>query len=189
MIKFKELKQYLSRIARVSVCHEADLSYENYILISDIPEGKYDEMYVYGVGMIDVEFPLDVYARPGVEVPAETSLSDGYFIGAGLEVMVRETPRDDIKRSDEKVLKFKDLRKFLQLFGGFSVVRKEDWSSKEYEKTADIPYEYDELFVYGIGMEDKSKGMEDFKGAGDSIVTKQMVIVLSETPRQLVGES
>lgn len=35
--------------------------YDNYTLVSDIPEGKYDDFYVYGVGMIDVEFPLDAY--------------------------------------------------------------------------------------------------------------------------------
>ena len=38
--------------------------YDNYTLVSDIPEGKYDDFYVYGVGMIDVEFPLDAYDDP-----------------------------------------------------------------------------------------------------------------------------
>lgn len=37
-IKFKELKQYISRVVRISVCYR-DGHYDNYSLISDIPGG------------------------------------------------------------------------------------------------------------------------------------------------------
>ena len=120
------------------------------------------------------------------EMPIGIRLSDGYFLGAGLEVCLWEHPREDVDRCNEEVLKFKDLRYFLQSFGGFSIVKKEDWSSKKYELRDDIPHEYDELFVYGIGMEDNPEAMDEFrlkKRGTDSTLTKRMVIVLSETPR------
>ena len=37
---------------------------DNYTLVSDILVGKYDNLYIYGIGMIDVEFPMDVYTKP-----------------------------------------------------------------------------------------------------------------------------
>ena len=43
-ILFKELRQYLSRTVRLSVCFKDDGCYDNYLILSDIPEGKYDEM-------------------------------------------------------------------------------------------------------------------------------------------------
>ena len=33
-------------------------------MISDIPEHKYDGLYVYGIGMVNVEFSRDVYSVP-----------------------------------------------------------------------------------------------------------------------------
>lgn len=40
---------------------------------SDILEMKYDRIYVYGIGMIDVEFSMDVYTNlqetDGVVIP------------------------------------------------------------------------------------------------------------------------
>ena len=54
-IKFKELKQYISRVVRISVCYR-DGHYDNYSLISDIPDGRYDDFYIYGIGMVDGEF-------------------------------------------------------------------------------------------------------------------------------------
>lgn len=187
-MQFKELKQYLSRIVRISVCFE-DGHYENYTLPSDIPEGRYDELYVYGVGMIDVEFPLDVYVKPPVELSEWVKVSE-FFLGAGLEVVVRDRPRDDVDRHDEDVLRFRDLKGFLQQFGGFAIVRREDWSYETYELLQDIPLKYDGLYVYGIGMEDNQKAMEDpmlqdMRVRGIEIVlAKRMVLVLSETPRQ-----
>ncbi len=68
-ITFNEIKQYISRIVRVSICFENGY-YDNYTLISDISEGKYEDLFVYGIGMIDVEFTLD--GRP--EIGARTGL-------------------------------------------------------------------------------------------------------------------
>ncbi len=36
-IKFKELRPYLSRVVRISVCFQ-DGHYDNYTLVSDIPD-------------------------------------------------------------------------------------------------------------------------------------------------------
>ena len=62
-IQFNELRQYLARNVRLSICFE-DGYYHNYLMISDVPAEKYKNLYVYGVGMIDVEFSMDVYAAP-----------------------------------------------------------------------------------------------------------------------------
>lgn len=62
-IKFEEVKRYLARNVRLSICFE-DGYYHDYLMVSDIPDSKYDRLYVYGIGMIDVEFSRDVYSKP-----------------------------------------------------------------------------------------------------------------------------
>lgn len=55
-IKFEELRKYVARNVRLSICFE-DGYYHDYLMMSDIPEQKYAGFYIYGVGMVDVEFP------------------------------------------------------------------------------------------------------------------------------------
>lgn len=181
-ITFQEVRQYISRTVRVSICFE-DGHYDNYTLISDIPEGRYENLYVYGIGMIDVEFPLDVYAKPNPEQPVKRADT---FWGCGLEIVLYDTPRADIARNCEKGLEFGDLRDYLQIGGNFSVVLREGWSSEAYEWRDDIPDKYNGMFVYGIGMEDNPKEMENprYKNLSETFLVKRMVLVLSETPRQ-----
>lgn len=62
-ITFGEIKQYFARNVRLSICFE-DGQYHNYLMGADIPEKKYDRFYVYGIGMADVEFSMDVYSNP-----------------------------------------------------------------------------------------------------------------------------
>ncbi len=62
-IQFKEIRQYLARNTRLSICFE-DGCYHDYLMISDIPAEKYKDLYVYGIGMIDVEFSKDIYTSP-----------------------------------------------------------------------------------------------------------------------------
>ena len=62
-IQFKEIRQYLARNARLSICFE-DGYYHDYLMISDIPAEKYKDLYVYGAGMTDVEFSMDIYVSP-----------------------------------------------------------------------------------------------------------------------------
>jgi len=52
---FKELRKYLSLIDRLSICDKETLNYKNYLYLEEVPE-SYDDMYVYGIGMIQSEF-------------------------------------------------------------------------------------------------------------------------------------
>lgn len=176
-ITFQEIRKYISRIARVSICFE-DGHYHNYTLISDIPEGRYGNLFVYGVGMIDVEFPLDVYAEPSGQ-QADCAL------GGGLEIVLHAAPMPDIARKWEKGLRFGDLRGCIQIGGNFSVVLREDWSREEYEWRDDIPEKYNHMFVYGIGIEDNPKEAANPRFMHlDTTLAMRMVIVLSGVPRQ-----
>ena len=84
---------------------------------------------------------------------------------------------------------FKDIKPYLQIGRNFAVVNREDWSYRLYEWKRDIPDEYDDKFVFGIGMEDNFdendkdiiKALE--KRSYDSCMNKRMVIVLSDTGR------
>ena len=47
-IKFKELKPFISRLERLSICMLKTMQYENFIRIGDV-SNKYDEYYIYGI--------------------------------------------------------------------------------------------------------------------------------------------
>lgn len=185
-IQFKEIRQYLARNARLSICFE-DGYYHDYLMISDIPAEKYKDLYVYGVGMIDVEFSKDIYVSPKDLDGVITSTKDD-TIEPAIEIVLHEAPRD-IERKAEDVLLFKDFKPYLQIGRNFTIVNREDWSYKLYEYRNDIPGDYDDMFVYGIGMEDNFdesdkniiKVLE--KRKYDSYMNKRMVIVLSNTAR------
>ena len=53
-LKFKDFRELVSKIDRVSVCTAETFSYENYKCIEDVPD-KYNEKFVIGVGVIDSE--------------------------------------------------------------------------------------------------------------------------------------
>lgn len=185
-IQFKEIRQYLARNARLSICFEGGY-YHNYLMISDIPAEKYKGLYVYGVGMIDVEFSMDIYVSPKDLDGVITSTKDDTLEPA-IEIVLHEAPRD-IERKAEEVLLFKDIKPYLQRGRNFAIVNREDWSYKLYEYRNDIPGDYDDMFVYGIGMEDNFdecdkniiKALE--KRKYDSYLNKRMVIVLSNRAR------
>ena len=59
-IKFEELRKYIARNVRLSICFE-DGYYHDYLMMSDIPEQKYAGFFTYGVGMVD--FP-EMFMRP-----------------------------------------------------------------------------------------------------------------------------
>lgn len=183
-IKFGELRRYLSRVARLSICF-ADGHYDNYTMLFDIPEGKYDELYVLGIGMIDVEFPLDVYGEPK-EFPKTIPLKGGYFFGCALEIVLAEEARE-ISRTTKKDLLFGDLRGYLQCGRNFTIVTREDWEGEKYEWRDEIPEEYNDMYVYGIGMEDDPKMFLEKANYRlmDSLHTKRLTVVVSERPKGL----
>lgn len=57
-IRFGEFKYLVSGLDRLSICMKDSGMYENYRFISEVPEGKYDDYYVYGVGIIKSEFEI-----------------------------------------------------------------------------------------------------------------------------------
>lgn len=185
-IQFKEIRQYLARNAKLSICFE-DGYYHNYLMISDIPAEKYKDLYVYGVGMIDVEFPMDIYVSPKDLDGVITSTNDDTLEPA-IEIVLHEAPRD-IERKAEDVLLFKDIKPYLQRGRNFAIVNREDWSYKFFEYRREIPDDYDNMFVYGIGMENNTDGRDKDlikifeKRKLDSYLNKRMVIVLSNTAR------
>lgn len=181
-IKFEEVKRYLARNVRLSICFE-DGHYHDYLMVSDIPDSKYDRLYVYGIGMIDVEFSRDVYSKPQESQGVMTATRDD-TIEPAIEVVLYEAPRE-IGRSTDEALVFRDLKPYLQRFGYFSVVDRRDWSHEAYKLKDEIPEKYDDMYVYGIGMEDNSEIDERLKNFKyDTHMKKRMVIVLSNKPRE-----
>ena len=102
-IQFKEIRQYLARNTRLSICFE-DGYYRDYLMISDIPTEKYKDLYVYGIGMIDVEFSKDVYTSPQNldDTNSSIKMKECTFEPA-IEIVLHKTPRD-IERKAEEVL-------------------------------------------------------------------------------------
>lgn len=182
-IKFKEIRKFLARNTRLSICFE-DGDYHNYLLISDIPSLEYDELYVYGVGMTDVEFSLDIYSEPD-EINREVTISGrGFTMQPAIEIVLSDKPRD-IERNICDNLTFKDLKPYLQIGGWFNIVNKLDWSSESYEYRENISEKYDSMYVYGIGMEYNPDLEETYRKLKyDTHFNKRMVLVLSDKPRQ-----
>lgn len=181
-ITFREIKQYLARNVRLSICFE-DGHYHNYLMVSDIPDQKYDSLYVYGVGMVDVEFSMDVYSNPQEPDGVVMSSKDDTLEPA-IEIVLHEEPRENERSTDENLV-FRDFKPYLQIGRHFSVVNREDWSYESYEYRNDIPEKYDNMYVYGIGMEDNPSIEELLKEQEyDTYLKKRMVIVLSEKPRE-----
>lgn len=185
-IQFKELRKYLARNIRLSICFE-DGHYHDYLMISDIPAEKYNDLYLHGVGMADVEFSKDIYTSPkGLDGVIISTPDD--TIEPAIEIVLHESPRE-IERKAEDVLLFKDIKPYLQIGRNFAIANREDWSYRLYEYRNEIPASYDDMFVYGIGMEDNfdegdkniMKALE--KRKYDSYLNKRMVIVLSNTAR------
>lgn len=117
-IQFKEIKKYIARNVRLSINHE-DGYYENYLFMTDIPEQKYDHLYVYGIGMIDVEFSNDVYTVPAQSGEAVITSKD-ITLKTAIEIVLSEKPRP-IQRSNDKELLFRDLKPYLQIGKNFQL--------------------------------------------------------------------
>lgn len=98
-----------------------------------------------------------------------------YFYIDRVAIVLYQKPRD-IARSTEGKLLFRDLKPYLQIFGYFSVVDRDNWSGEMYKYRDDIPEKYDDRPVYGIGMEDNPDA--------DTLPPKRLVIVLSENEKE-----
>ncbi len=88
-MKFKEFRNYISKIDRVSICNKDTLRYENYQFISEVPD-TYDELYLYGIGRIQSEFPR----KAVMEVPMNDGDDEDETIFAEcIEIMLSDEPR------------------------------------------------------------------------------------------------
>lgn len=152
-IKFEELRKYVARNVRLSICFE-DGYYHDYLMMSDIPEQKYAGFYIYGVGMVDVEFSRDVYmALPEPEGECWCSKDD--TLNPAIELMISEEPRD-IKRSVEQKLLFRDLKPYLQIGRHFSIVNRNDWSPESLSKKGHGTSQFFGFFLHpGTGLRHK----------------------------------
>lgn len=91
-LKFKELKKYISVLDRISICMRETLRYENYRFLSDVPD-KYDELYVYGIGMIDSEF--DIENPEHMLDVKEKDICEKFYFAKCIEVVLAEKPRNE----------------------------------------------------------------------------------------------
>lgn len=91
-LKFKELKKYISVLDRVSFCMRETLRYENYRFLSDVPD-KYDELFVYGIGMIESEFEIE---NPEYMFDVkEKDIGGTFYFAKCIEVVLAEKPRNE----------------------------------------------------------------------------------------------
>ncbi len=84
-IRFGDIREYCSRLDRVSICELESLRYENYERIGQVPE-RYNGLYLYGFGVIDSEF-----REEGV-----------LCLKTCIEFMLSKRPRSEIERDDEE---------------------------------------------------------------------------------------
>lgn len=156
-------------------------------MISDIPAEKYKDLYVFGIGMVDVEFSMNIYTSPK-DLDGVIMSSKDDTMEPAIEIVLEKSPRN-IERKSEDVLLFKDIKPYLQRGRNFAIVNREDWSYKIFEYRREIPDEYDNMFVYGIGMENNTDERDENlieifeKWKLDSYLNKRMVIVLSKSAR------
>lgn len=188
-IKFNEIKRYLARNIRLSICFE-DGYYHDYLIVSDIPAHKYDNLYLYGIGMVDVEFSRDLYSEPQ-ELEGVIQSSKDDELKPAIEIVLHKESRE-VERVVDASLLFKDLKPFLQIGRNFTIQNREDWSGEEYEYKSDIPEKYDDMYVYGIGMDDnfsKDEMVDHIYREHDTVLKKRMVIVLSNKPRSDIADA
>lgn len=93
-MKFKDFKKYVSVIDRVSICMQDTLQYDNYRYMADVPNGKYDDYYVYGVGLIQSEFEIGPDGPDSLE--KENMINNKYCLMECMEIMLSKAPRDVI---------------------------------------------------------------------------------------------
>ena len=57
-IQFGEFRRYISIVDRISICIRETSQYNNYQYINDVPT-RYDDYFVYGIGLVDSDFPIN----------------------------------------------------------------------------------------------------------------------------------
>lgn len=83
-IRFGEIRKYCSLVDPVSICMEETLCYENFKYIHQVPD-TYDELYLYGFGIIRSEFPGE----------------QGLRVLECVEFMLSKTPREEVQEKSD----------------------------------------------------------------------------------------
>lgn len=99
---FGEIRPFLDRTARYSICFSETANYENYRFIRDVPE-QYDSLFIYGIGLVDIEFfehdELDdaPYDDPSgiLDMAVRTSYRDNLVFRNAIELMLSQEPRSE----------------------------------------------------------------------------------------------
>ena len=76
-LKFGDIRKYVARTDKISICMKETLNYEIFDHIFNVPE-KYNEYYLIGFGALD-----DPFIEPAPRL--------------ALEIMLSENPREDDK--------------------------------------------------------------------------------------------
>lgn len=131
-LKFKDIRKYIAVCAApISVCMIETSHYENYWEIGDIPDNKYDDLYLYGIGQIQSEF-YDRY----------TKKEDFCYC---IEIVLSKTPRfKDMEINRIKINDFLKMEDQDSLRYDFS----NDCSSKKYVDIDNIKSAYEKFFAY-----------------------------------------
>lgn len=166
-LRFKDIRNLIARNCRVSICMSKDFSYENYLLISDIPDNRYDDLHIYGIGLIETEFSFDVYADPRkTDVRIDRHNID---FQPAIEIVLDDHPRSFGNRNDESRITCRDIRPYLDRTRSIEIMHKDDWNGNEYESIRDVTDTYDSDVVYGIGMKTTAE-KSTFKGFNHKLV-------------------
>ena len=198
-LKFKELKQYLSRDVKIAICLADDerCPYYTYLLVSDIPEGLYDELYVSKIQMEDLEFSCDVFTKPdhSLDGTEMRKLNGSEKLQPCFEIFLLKTPanlgEEEAKRKVGDPLTYGVFRHYLW-YGPARICQVDkSWlrGSEVYEEIHHIESEeFNDLYLYGIGMEDYPnlemiEGINDWDSEWNSSGCRRYFIALSDTPR------
>lgn len=98
---FGEIRPFLSRSERYSICMQETAEYENYRFLNDVPE-RYDTLYVYGIGLIETEFyepdgnEDNSYNDPSgiVVMNEQTIYRPNLKFRQAIEIMLSKEPRE-----------------------------------------------------------------------------------------------
>lgn len=95
-ITFGELRCYISRLDRLSVCMLETMAYENFIRVKDVPD-TYDQYYIYGIGMIESEF----YKAGKCKYAVSGKIEDLELLHC-MEIMLSKEPKSVLEERERK---------------------------------------------------------------------------------------
>lgn len=102
-ITFGELRCYLSRLDRLSMCILETMSYENFICPKDVPY-TYDTFYVYGIGLTESEF----YQINKYEYATSGNREKKLVLLHCIEIILSKEPKSVLVKQDKETYRAED---------------------------------------------------------------------------------